>query len=317
MTGVQTLPLQLRFEGEFGAEINSFVPFIHWLWVSGEFGPRQIVTYRGMEPFYAFLPPDRILTVSEPRRYVPPASRPPWLPTRDDHAPRNRARELFPDYRTLFANDLFAFEKPLLILHNKFSTEWGGPPVNFLPPDLLAETLAVLSERFQIVYSRPGLCPAAGYSGDHQPDHNLDERPILREFPEIQIFEDLAADLEPIYSYNQLKLMLYANSWFHITVQGGNAHLAAILSGSLILIYHLAGQELRHSYHGGHFAHATAPTPTLLIARSATQFCDALPVVKRARRIGGRVHVDVRDAEAAEEIMAREELEEEKKVFFF
>ena len=289
------LPDQLRFEGEFGAEINSFLPFVHWLWDAGALGGRRIVTYRGMTPFYGFLPLAQLTEIDAPRRYVPPCDRPFWLPTRDDHGPRRRCFESFPDYRTLHANDLFtagADTRPLLVLHNKFCTEWDHAPVNFLPLDLLAETLAALQGTFRIVYSRPGIAPPGrDYSADHQPDHDLGERDLLAAFPDVILFEDLAAQLAPLYGYNQLKLMLYAKTYFHITTQGGNAHLAALFGGSLLGIYHRAGQELRHSYHAGHFTHAAHPTPTLLIAQDPAQYEAMLPLFAAARLIGNRVHL--------------------------
>jgi len=282
MKRLQMLPEQLTFEGEFGAEINSFLPFVHWLWGTGELGRRKIVTYPGMAPFYCFLRSDQIIEATRPRCYVPPAARPHWLPTRDDHGPRDCSRESFPDYRSLFANDLFDTEKPVLMLHNKYCTEWGGPPVNFIPVELLAEALATLTDRFQIFYSRPGIAPGRNdYSADHQPDHDLQERSVLASFPETQIFEDLAADLSPTYTYNQLKLMLYAVTHFHVTTQGGNAHLAALFSGSTILIYHRAGRELSHSYRFGHFANAATPPPTLLIAQNPEEFSVALGALSK------------------------------------
>jgi len=303
----ECLPAELRFEGEFGAEINSFLPFVHWLWANGELGGRRVVSYRGMTPFYAFLPLEQLICFDEPRRYVKPEDRPPWLPTRDDHAARGSDFEFFPDYRELYSNDFFAGEKPLLVLHNKYCVEWGGPPVNFLPAELIAETLATLSDEFRIVYSRPGIAPPGeDYSADHQPDHDLGEREILAAFPEVVIFEDLAADMAGIYGYNELKLMLYASAYFHITVQGGNAHLAALFGGSLMLIYHRMGQELRHSYRTGHFAYAAEPAPSLLIARDAEQFSEALPLFGRARLVDGRVRLDPEDAAWAERFAPQE-----------
>jgi hypothetical protein len=304
MIAAENLPAELRFEGEFGAEINSFLPFIHWLWAAGRLGDRQVITYRGMEPFYPFLPAGQLRCESLPRRYVPPQSRPAWLPTRDDHAPRTPLFELFPDYRAYYANDLFTAEKPLLVLHNKYCAEWGGPPVNFIPPELLAETLAALSGPFQIIYSRPGIAPVgADYSADHQPDYDLRERDILAAFPEVKIFEDLAAQLSDCYSYNELKLMLYANAYFHITAQGGNAHLAALFGGSLILIYHCAGQELKYSYLSGHFAYAATPAPTLLIAQNEPAFLAALPQFSSAGVIGDRVHFNSAKVSATQSLI--------------
>lgn len=286
----ENLPDALEFEGEFGAEINSFVPFVHWAWQAGALGGRPVVTYRGMAPFYRFLPPEQVIERDRPRRWVNPAERPVWLPTRDDHGPRNRAFEWFPDYRALFANDLFVEDRPILVLHNKFSDEWGHGPVNFIDQELLAETLRRLGGRFAIYYSRPGIAPPGeDYSIDHQPDFDLNERGTLMRFSDVRVFDDVAAQLAPVYGYNELKLMLYANCFLHITVQGGNAHLAALFGGSLILILHRAGQEIRYSYRHGHFAHAAHPTPHVLVAQDDEEFLRGVQRVARAAMADGRV----------------------------
>ncbi len=41
------LPETLEFTGEFGAEVNSFVPFIHWLSQAGLMRGRRIPHLRG------------------------------------------------------------------------------------------------------------------------------------------------------------------------------------------------------------------------------------------------------------------------------
>jgi hypothetical protein len=90
-----------------------------------------------MRPFYFFLDPAQILEKSEPRTHVHPAQRPAWLPNRDDHRSRRNAFEVFPDYRARFGNRLFTADKPLLVVHNKFTQEWDRPPINFLSLELL------------------------------------------------------------------------------------------------------------------------------------------------------------------------------------
>ena len=65
------IPELLEFTGEFGAEINSFVPFIYWLHLAGQMRERRIRTYHGMRPFYFFLDPAQIEEKSQPRHYVP------------------------------------------------------------------------------------------------------------------------------------------------------------------------------------------------------------------------------------------------------
>ncbi len=286
------LPPTLEFTGEFGAEVNSFLPFVHWLHLAGLMQGRHILTYAGMVPFYFFLDPDQVKEKSEPRRFVWPANRPAWLPTRDDHGHRARAFESFPDYRHRYRDNSFESAKPLLILHNKYSIEWGRGPVNYLPLDLLEQLFSELGDRYQIVYLRPGILGLpAGYSPDHQPDLEFGDLALVRRFPDIWLFDELAAEIRPRASYNELKLRLYASAWCHITVQGGNAHLAALFSGTLLTIFHRLGQEIRQSYRDGHFAYAAQPPPICLICRTPGQVAETIPIFRDALLRGERLLV--------------------------
>jgi hypothetical protein len=167
------LPLRLDFEGEFGAEVNSFVPFVYWLHQAGLMHGRHIRTYHGMRPFFYFLDATQIKEVETPRRFVPPQDRPAWLPTRNDHMSCRSPFEMFPDYRGHFRNGMFDIGRPLLIVHNKVTPEWGRGPINMLSLDLLDRLFAKLTETFHVVYLRPGLAGRpAGYSVDHTPMHN-------------------------------------------------------------------------------------------------------------------------------------------------
>jgi hypothetical protein len=285
------LPGILEFTGEFGAEVNSFVPFVYWLHEAGLMRDRWVRTYAGMRAFYFFLDARQILEKQEPRRYVWPAQRPTWLPTRDDHASLRSPFEMFPDYRARYRDGLFGTAKPVLVVHNKYSVEWEQRPVNFLPPELLWHVFEELGERFQVVYLRPGILGGeqAGYSGDHQPDLAFGDLEVVRRFPDVWLFDELAREIRPRMDYNELKLRLYAHAWFHLTAQGGNAHLAALFSGGMVTILHRLGQEIRHSYRHGHFAYAAQPAPTYMICRSAEEVMAASSVLRRCVVGGGRV----------------------------
>jgi hypothetical protein len=123
------LPACLTFTGEFGAEVNSFVPFVHWLHQAGLMHGRRIRTYNGMRPFYFFLDAEQIEEVAHPRQYVFPQERPAWLPTRDDHMSVRSPFLMFPDYRKHFRDGMFDVGRPLLIVHNKVTPEWGRAPI--------------------------------------------------------------------------------------------------------------------------------------------------------------------------------------------
>ena len=284
------LPRRLEFTGEFGAEVNSFVPFIHWLHQAGQMRGRHIRTYRGMLPFYFFLDPGQIEEKAVPRHYVFPRDRPSWLPNRDDHASRRSAFELFPDYRRQFRDGLFNLGRPLLVIHNKVTPEWGRPPVNVLSISLLDRLFNELSNDFHIVYLRPGLMrQPADYSGDqHQPDLRFDDLAVLRNHPQVEIFDQMAQALAHRMPANELKLRLYAHTDFHITVQGGNAHLLSLFSGGIAAIYHRAGQELRHGYARGHFAYASSPPPRWLICRTEQDVLRCIPVLHDTAVIDGQ-----------------------------
>ncbi len=162
--------------------------------------------------------------------------------------------------------------------------------MNYLPLALLEQLFGELGERYQIVYLRPGILGLpVGYSPDHQPDLEFGDLALARRFPDIWLFDELAAEIRPRASYNELKLRLYASAWSHITVQGGNAHLAALFSGALLAIFHRFGQEIRHSYRDGHFAYAAQPTPTCLICRTAGQVADTIPIFRDALLQGERL----------------------------
>jgi hypothetical protein len=286
---VAELPGILEFTGEFAAEVNSFVPFVYWLHQTGLMRDRWVRTYADMRAFYFFLDDRQILEKSEPRRFVSPAQRPLWLPTRDDHASLRSAFEMFPDYRARFRDGSFETTKPLLIVHNKTSMECGQRPTSYLPPELLWHVFEELGERFQIVYLRPGILGSE--PGDPQLDPTLGDLEVVRQFPDVWLFDELARQIGPRADYNELKLRLYAHTWFHLTAQGGNAHLAALFSGGMVTILHRLGQEIRHSYRHGHFGYAAQPAPSYLICRTVEEVMEAVSALGMCDIGGGRVLV--------------------------
>jgi len=286
------LPDCLAFEGEFGAEVNSFIPFIHWLHQAGLMAGRRIATYAGMRAFYPFLAPQQIEERAIPRRYVHPGQRPAWLPNRDDHASRRSSFEWFPDYRATYGGGGFESGLPLCVVHNKVTPEWGRPPVNVFSLPLLEAVFHALGDRFRLVYIRPGLRGTpTGYSTDHQPDLPFDDRALLARHPQVEVFDDIAAQLGGAMSFNEAKLRLYAQTRFHLTVQGGNAHLISLFSGGLHAVLHRMGQEIRQSYATGHFGYAATPPPTWLICRTEAELRATLPVFRDAVVAADRVLV--------------------------
>ncbi len=211
----------------------------------------------------------------------PPQAEPDYWPTRNDHLSTRTAFEMFPDYRSRYRNSVFVADKPLLVVHNKFTDEWGLGPVNFFSPAMLEVIFERLQDRFTIVYTRPGIkLEQRGYSRDHQPDQRLEDMAVLTRYRSVLLFEDFVSVMAHEKSYNELKLMLYANTYFHLTVQGGNAHMTSLFGGSLVGILHRLGREIEHSYRQGHFQYASNIAPLYLIARSDEMFRQAIEVMR-------------------------------------
>lgn len=128
-----TLPDELEYIGEFGAELVLFLPFCAWLSKAGLLKNRRIRTYRGMRCFYDDLDCLEIVEKDQPRTFVPPQDRPSsWLPVRNEHNFDERERpalHLYPDLRSKFCNlslapEIGTAQRPLLIIHNKHDKEW-------------------------------------------------------------------------------------------------------------------------------------------------------------------------------------------------
>lgn len=125
---------------------------------------------------------------------------------------------ILPPYKQHFQNNHFVFSKPLLIINNKYTNEWGDGMINYIDLDTLSEILSCLEDTYQIVYSRP--------LGTGTPDYTVDDNDIMEfqdhamvrsRHPEVLLFQDI---LGP-YSYNEAQMMLHANCSNFISVHGG------------------------------------------------------------------------------------------------
>lgn len=285
---LRDLPPVLEFRGEFGAEMNTFIPYVHWLHRMGLMRNRKVETYAGMEPFYFFLAPDQLILRSNKRHPVKPF--PDYFPHRDDFWATRTGMEWTPDYRAHYAGRV-ASTKPICIVHNKYTTEWRGDPVNFFELDVLDALLDGLKRDFHVFYFEAARAAfvGIGYSADSQSFIPYDDLSVARNHPEVTVFGDAA--LESGKSYNQFKLELFSNAWHFMTVQGGNAHLCALFPGSLCAVLHRAGREADHGYHAGTFQFLANPKPIYLLARESAEMLPFADVFRESTLLDGRVHL--------------------------
>jgi len=239
-----------RYCGEFGYDLALHLPFLYWLHRRGRLTATASVA--GTRELYYFSP-DHTVLPGERSFQKAPGANPDFSRARFD-----LTEWCPPPYKDRFAGDPEALAmcrdpaKPLLIVHNKHTREWDGPPVNFLGLPLLADLLSLLAPSHTIVYIRPGglhteslaSCACAGYTGDHNDAVEFGDHALLRQrFPDVHIFQDLLA--ASAHDYNGLQLRLHAECDRFVSVQGGNAVMASYFGGTN-LVYAVRGPEVRY-----------------------------------------------------------------------
>jgi len=127
------------------------------------------------------------------------------------------------------------FQKPTLIVNNKYTKEWGRPPKNFLSIQILDYIFSQYKNKYQILYIRP--------LNTNSKDYYVDENEILK-FNDYELIKNKHPEVITIYdvlnnhadlSFNTAQFAMHATSSKHISVSGGNACLSAYFSGDLII----------------------------------------------------------------------------------
>lgn len=161
----------------------------------------------------------------------------------------------FPPYKEFYRNDLFQFDKPPILISNKYVSEWNHQPVNFFNLPTLYEMLALLYDHYTIIYKRP-------QHGDFIGDENekTDCKDIMGSSPElgtitdkdlcrkvgVTVYDDLQSQF-PQFSYNEFQFLLYSNIDNYISVQGGNSHICSAFGKKNINLVK-EGRESRPGY---------------------------------------------------------------------
>ena len=146
---------QLDVINEFGNEVCLYVPYYYYLHQNGLMFDNKIVTYKGMKPYYYFMKPENVIEKDRQRKYVDKHHRP-LLVNNDEYVwDFDRRYWLSPPYKSHYKNNVFIYNKPLLIIHNKYNIEWDKRPINFINEETLDKILTMLVDKYQIVYIRP------------------------------------------------------------------------------------------------------------------------------------------------------------------
>lgn len=219
----------VRFSGEFEPELLYVLPFAYWHFLNGTL--KQTISARNTEPLYFFSPDHQ--AVFDARV---------WEDNEGDFEIPNFHHSADFSYtkwapvpmKAQYANGLFVFSKPILVVANKYNVEWAEPPINFLSIEMLKTVFDRYRGSYQIIYNRP---PAKQIVGDNSEILDLGEHTWIRSnYPEVIFMEDLYEEYKDrVTSFNHLQVMVYANSNHFISVHGGTGTLASYFGGTNVI----------------------------------------------------------------------------------
>jgi hypothetical protein len=219
------------FNGEFGHELVGVIPYANYLQENNLLG--KVYCAKDMRPFYYFSSnvEEKFATRTCTHAHGFDNERS-WVPE------LNTKQFSPPDYKSRFKNDVFMFDKPICVVSNKFNTEWKQPPVNFLSVKTLLSLYDLLHKNYTLIYNRVTFEYVA--RDDNTQSYGLKDGNL-----KMIKLTDIYEENKDKYSFNEIQMMIYANTENFISVQGGGSILCSYFGGKNT-IYAKKGGEKRN-----------------------------------------------------------------------
>jgi len=232
----------ISFSGEFGPELQFVLPFAYWHHKNGTLSSTKSSKFtkelyffsedhveefenRTNEGNYNFEIP-RIL-------YSHDYDMSKWLPV---------------PLKAQYKNDIYVYDKPLLVVANRFNMEWDGPPISYFDIPTLDYIMTHLKSQFTIVYNRPR---PENIAEDNSETYDLKEFDWLKEsHPEVLFMQELYEENRGnANNYNHLQLMVYANANHFVSIHGGTSVLASYFGGTNMILSKKGPEHHFKCYH--------------------------------------------------------------------
>lgn len=221
---------EIEFQGEFDQELRYVIPFAYWHHLNGTL--KKTISCINTKELYFF-------SSNHEERHKKRI----WeLGYSNFEIPNMTHSTTFSywkwkkvPFKSFYKNDIFQYDKPILVIANKYNIEWDNEPVNYFSIPFLEWFISKYQDRFQIIYNRPLTTQIVA---DNSDTLDLGEHEWLREnFPSVIQMNDLFQDsMDFVNNYNHLQLMVYANSDRFISAHGGTAALASCFEGINIIL---------------------------------------------------------------------------------
>ena len=219
----------IEFNGEFAPELLFVIPFAYWHYKNGTL--KSTKSSKFTKELYFFSPDHQeSFETREPEGNY--NFEIPRILYSHDYA----IDKFLPvPYKETFKNDVYVYDKPILIIANRYNMEWDGPPVSFLSITMLDFIIKNLKDDYTIVYNRPS---PKNITMDNSDIYDLNEFDWLKSnYPEVILMEELYKENRSnARNFNHLQLQVYANASHFISTHGGTAALASCFGGINLIL---------------------------------------------------------------------------------
>ncbi|RYE36663.1 MAG: hypothetical protein EOP42_02545 [Sphingobacteriaceae bacterium] len=220
----------ITYQGEFDQELRYVIPFAYWHFINGTLGKTVSCSYTKELYFFS-------------KNHEEKFEQRIWTETYNHYNVPNMTHSntysfkkwLQVPFKQYYKNDKFKFEKPILIIANKYNIEWDQPPINFFDITTLDNIISGYKHKYQIIYNRP---LSKQIVLDNSEVLSLNEHNFIRSnHPEVILMDDLFAENQTVINnYNHLQLMVYANCEKFVSIHGGTAVFASYFGGINIIL---------------------------------------------------------------------------------
>jgi hypothetical protein len=229
------------FDGEFAPELQFALPFAYWHYKNGTLKKTEAAKFT--RELYFFSPDHEekfdIRTNEGNYNFEMPRI----LYSHDYDMSKWASVPL----KAQYCNEVYRFEKPILVIANRYNMEWDGPPISFFSIPVLESAISKLKNTYTIIYNRPR---PQNITMDNSDVYDMNEFEWLaREHPEVILMENLWKENKAnARNFNHLQLLVYANSGYFLSIHGGTATLASYFGGVNVILSKRGPEHHFHCY---------------------------------------------------------------------
>lgn len=219
----------ISFSGEFAPDLMYVLPFAYWHYKNGTLLKTEAARYTKELYFFSDHHEEAYETRVTTGNYN--FETPRVLYSHDYNMKKWEPVPL----KEIYKNDIYVYDKPILIIANRYNMEWDGPPISFFSIETLDFLINRLKSKYTIIYNRPR---PQNITMDNSDIYDLNEYEWIRKkFPEVVLMEDLFKENKAnARNFNHLQLMVYANANRFLSIHGGTASLASYFGGTNIIL---------------------------------------------------------------------------------